>query len=103
MEKDPSIYGLTCPMDTSPMERCLQGAKAVVTYNSTSAVDAIVQGIPAITMDKGSISYPVSQHTLADIKALEYPDRTQWLNGLGYAQWTMVEMSKGLPWAHLNA
>jgi hypothetical protein len=80
----------------------LKSARAVVTWNSTSAVDAILRGVPAITSHPSSISRAVSQHTVADVERLEYPDRSAWLARLGYAQWTLDEMASGETWDHLN-
>lgn len=85
------------------LSKLLPGAKCVVTWNSTSAVDAILAGVPAITMHSSSIAYEVSQHSLSDIERLEFPDRHQWLAKLGYAQWTLDEMRSGATWEHLTA
>ena len=90
------------PSHTGSLKDLLRMAKCVVTWNSTSAVDAILEGVPTITMDQSSIAYSITQHRLEDIKRLEYPDRTQWLAGLGYSQWTLDEMRSGEAWRHLN-
>ena len=103
-EDRPSVYGIDKQYRAKErLPELLKIAKCVVTYNSTSCVDAILAGVPAITMDKGSIAWPISQHALIDVKQLAYPDRSQWLAGLGYTQWTLDEMRAGLPWRHLNA
>lgn len=98
------IYGVpSSVVHTGTMAQALEGAKSVVTWNSTSAVDAVLAGIPAVAMDSGSIAYPIAGHTIDDAITPSYPDRSQWLAGLGYSQWTLDEMADGKAWAHLNA
>jgi hypothetical protein len=89
-------------IDTRSMDETLADAKCLVTWNSTSAVDALIQGVPVIACHPSSVSYPVATHSIADINHLRYPSRRNWLAGLGYAQWTLDEMRAGLPWMHLN-
>lgn len=97
------IYGVpSSVVHTGTMAEALAGAKSVVTWNSTSAVDALLAGIPAVAMDSGSISYPVAGHTIEDAICPIYPDHTQWLASIGYAQWTLEEMASGQTWRHLN-
>lgn len=96
------IYGVpTSVVSSGTMAQALDGAKSVVTWNSTSAVDALLAGIPVVAMDSGSIAYPISGHTLDDAISPIYPDREPWLASLGYAQWSLDEMADGLPWRHL--
>lgn len=102
-EKDPSVYRIPKSIHhTGKFAEVLKEAKCVVIYNSTSGVDALIAGVPVIASHPSAISYPIAQHELTDVKALKYPDRTQFFAGLGYAQWTPAEMRAGLPWKHLN-
>lgn len=104
-----------------------QGAKCVVTYNSTSAVDSLIEGVPVIACDNGSIvgiskfnikgmltphNYPCPDSNFADMKLLYwngYKDmidycfarRKQLFANIGYAQWTLEEMRRGETWRHL--
>jgi len=83
----------------------LDGATCVVAFNSNTAVDAILGGIPAIVLDEGSMAYPVAGHYLADIETPPMPDDAtiqQWLNDLAYCQWTIKEIETGLAWEHLK-
>lgn len=84
------------------LHELMESAACIVTWNSTSSVDAVLLGTPAITLDPSAYAWPVTQHSLDDIEQLEYPDRTLWLNRMGYALWTVEEMRRGLPWAHLT-
>lgn len=83
-------------------EECCVLAKCFVTWNSTSAVDALVQGVPVIVMDRGSIAWGLALHSLFETDYLIYPDRTQWSHDLAYTQWTPEEMRSGLVWRHLT-
>lgn len=96
-----SIYGVAKNLiDCRSLAETLADARAVVTYNSTSAVDAVLAGVPTITMDSSSIAWPVTSHKLRP--ELAWPCRAQWLGDLGYSQWTVDEMAAGDPWRHLT-
>jgi hypothetical protein len=79
----------------------LMDAWAVVTFNSNTAVEAVIQGIPVFAADVGSMAMPVANADLSRIETPDMPDREQWLNDLCYTQWTPEEMKEGLPWKHL--
>jgi hypothetical protein len=91
---DPAIY------DERPLQRVFNDASLIVTWNSTTATEAAIAGIPIVAMDFGSMAFPVAAHSID--AAFMRPDRTQWLAGLGYSMWTVDEMRKGLPWEHLS-
>lgn len=78
----------------------LKSARAFITWNSTSAVDAVIAGVPVVALDKGSIAWPVAAHDLDTFDFM--PEREPWFAGLGYSQWTLEECRAGLPWKHLN-
>jgi len=77
-------------------------AAAVVTFNSTAGVDAVMDGIPVIAMDEGSMAWPMAGHDLVDVLDPPMPDRTQWLQDLAYCQWNKKEISSGKAWDHLK-
>tara|TARA_Y100000593_G_scaffold94381_1_gene193196 strand:- start:1270 stop:2232 length:963 start_codon:yes stop_codon:yes gene_type:complete len=80
----------------------LRDCWACVTYTSGSAVDALLDGIPTVTYDGGSMGYPICEHDCKNIENLSMPDRKQWLYNLAYTQWHVKEMSTGEPWLHLR-
>ena len=86
---------------TKPLKEDLNDCWAVVTFNSNSAVEAAVAGIPVFVSDKGTMAGPIANWHLEDIENPQMPDREQWLNDLAYCQWTPAEMRKGLAWEHL--
>ena len=68
---------------------------AVVTHNSTASVDSCVRGIPTFVTSDLAICWPVANTDLTKIETPEYPDRTQWLNDLGYKMWSIQEIRDG--------
>lgn len=98
---DPKIYKIhPRHISTGNLEQALDDARCVVTFNSTTCVDAILAGVPVVTMNRGSMAWNMSTHRIDE--PLIYPDRGPWLNAIGYSQWTLAEMKNGLPWKHLN-
>jgi hypothetical protein len=83
-----------------PLEDVLARAKWVVTWNSNSAVDAVLAGVPAVACDGGSMAYAVTGHAV--MKPPPMPDRTQWAHDLAYAQWSIEEIRNGDAWEHLK-
>lgn len=73
----------------------------VVTINSNTSVDAVLQGIPTVTMDKGSMAYDVTGHDPG--KMPPSPDRTKWAHSLAFTQWSPDEISMGKAWDHLKS
>jgi hypothetical protein len=80
----------------------LENCWAVVTFNSNSSVESIIEGVPAFTFDAGAMAKGVANHWLDQIESPQMPDRHQWLADLAYAQWTLEEMKEGKAWAHLS-
>lgn len=78
------------------LEADLDGASCVVTWNSNAAVDAVLAGIPAVAMDRGSMAWAVTGHELA---MPPMPDRTAWAHAIAWKQWTREEMASGECWA----
>lgn len=74
---------------------------AVVTFNSNTGVDALLDGIPVFSDDEGSMVRAVSNHDLKDIDHPTEFDRTQWAADLAYTQWTVPEIERGWTWRHL--
>jgi len=95
--KLPPIEGTV--YSTRPLAQDLEDAYCCVTFNSNSGVEAVLAGVPTVTMDKGAMAWEVTSHTLSDMAYM--PDREQWLNNLAYTQWTPAEMRDGEAWRHL--
>lgn len=77
----------------------LKGCHSVVTHHSNVAVDALLAGIPTYCWH--GIATPLSLQNIHDDPV--YPEgREQWAWDAAYCQWSVDEMSKGLPWKHLK-
>lgn len=70
----------------------LAGARLAVTWNSNSAVDAVLAGVPCVAMDKGSMAWDVTGHKLEKPPT---PDRTAWAHAIAWKQWRREEMESG--------
>lgn len=80
-----------------PECRTWNGVGQAVTLNSSVAVDAVLHGVPTVTMDEGSMAWGVTGHTPGEIVK---PPRIEWLHWLACTQWTHDEIAEG-KWAHL--
>ena len=98
--ESPSEYGIISYHDGRKLSEVLSEASLVVTWNSTTGVEAAVAGVPVVTCSPGSMASPVAMNMLAEHPV--FPERKEWLAGLGYSQWTLEEMRQGLPWYHLT-
>ena len=95
-------YGVRCEISARTLDEDLADAKVVVTWNSNTAVDAVIAGVPVIAMDPGSMAWAVAGHTLDDVENPPKPDREKWTWALAHCQWLPAEMSAGLAWRHLS-
>jgi len=87
---------------TGRLSDILADAKAVITYNSNSGVDAILAGVPTMAQDRGSMAYAVACHKFEDLADTGEPDRKTWLQRLSYCQWSSAEIADGIAWQHLK-
>jgi hypothetical protein len=67
----------------------------VVNYNSGPAVQAAIQGVPIIC-DSSSLAGELSSN-LENIETPILPDRTEWFLKLCHTEWTVDEISQGIP------
>lgn len=76
-------------MSGSSLTEDLASASDVITFNSTSAVDASLVGVPVFAADSKCMACGGDQ------------DRKQWAHDIAYTQWKLREMEKGLAFKHL--
>lgn len=69
-----------------------------ITLNSSVGVDAVLNGIPTVTMDAGAMAWDVTSH---DPSESITPNRTDWLAWLSWTQWSHDEIEAGEPIRHL--
>ena len=69
-----------------------------ISYSSNPGIHSILNGVPAF-VSTHSLAYPVANDIdfLHDIEQLVTPDRTQWLNDYAHTEYTVEEISQGLP------
>lgn len=87
---------------TAPLKTDLVDAHCVVTFNSNSAVEAFLAGVPAFACDEGSMAWSICNRSLDDLSNPKKAERQGWLNDLAYAQWSLSEFRSGQAWAHLT-
>jgi len=84
------------------LEDDFSSAFAVVTLNSTSGVESVLEGIPTFSFHKRSMVYEVSNHHDIQVNQPQKPDRQDWAHKIAYSQWSTDEISCGKPWLHLK-
>ena len=69
---------------------------ATVSWSSNPGIHSVIQGVPAFT-GPSSLAFDVSLQNLREIENPLYCDRTQWLNDYAWTEFTIKEISEGLP------
>lgn len=77
------------------------GAVFAVTCNSNAGVDAVLAGVPAVTLDAGAMAHAVASHDLDH--PVVTPDRQPWAQRMAWTQWQPDEIAAGEAWPHLLA
>ena len=85
---------------TDSLEAAFSKAMCAITYNSNSGVDAVLNGVPVVAMDIGSMAWDMARHDVS--MNFNRPKRKQWLYDLAYKQWTLEEVENGDAWEHLK-
>ena len=89
-----------CPVQAGNLHEAMANASFVVTWSSNSGVDAVLNGIPAVAMDRGSMAWDVAAHGLESAGVT--PNRTRWAHSLAWCQWRLSEIEDGTAWDHLK-
>ncbi len=71
---------------------------ATISWSSNPGIHSVINGVPSF-VSKSSLAYDVGNDIefLHDIENPLMPDRTQWLNDYAYTEYTIEEISAGLP------
>ena len=91
------------PSKDVPLSEDIKNARAVVVYNSNSAIECVKMGVPVICSENCA-AYPISFKVsdLGDCSAFaKEPNRQQLFNDLACSQFTRAEMRQGLPYESL--
>ena len=80
----------------------LEGAWAIVSSQSTAAIDSLREGIPSFC-ESTSCALPMSLTDLSKIETPFYPDnREEWLDSLIANEYTLTEIGNGFAWNRLK-
>jgi hypothetical protein len=86
-----------------PIEADLEEAWAVVVFSSAAAIDALIAGVPVVTLAPFAATARMGLTDVAQIERPYYPeDREPFLWNLADHQWTWNEMFAGDAWRVLN-
>ncbi len=89
--------------DRKPLKSFFIDAHCIVSHSSNSAVEALMNGVPAINLADSS-STGMTRNSLSDVENLLYPpNRLEWAGVLADNQWTLAEIAQGMAWRTLNA
>jgi len=81
-----------------PLVADLEDAHCVITHTSNAAVEAILNGVPAITTGDCCASH-MSGSDPVNVEKPFYPDgRMEWASILANNQWTLDEIRRGVCW-----
>lgn len=81
-----------------PLAQDWTDCRLAICLNSSVAVEAVLGGIPTVTMDEHSLAWDVTSH---DPGVSLTPDRRDWLHWLTWTQWRWDEIEQGEPIRHL--
>lgn len=76
-----------------PLAPELERAAVVITFNSNTAVESVLAGVPTICTDRGSMAWEMASHSITE--PLVTPDREQWAATLAWRQWRLDEIESG--------
>jgi hypothetical protein len=76
---------------------------ATISYSSNPGIHSILNGVPAF-VSTHSLAYDAGNDIdfLHDIETPSMPDRTQWLNDYAHTEYTIEEISQGIPLKNLT-
>lgn len=77
---------------------------ATFSYSSNPGIHSIINGVPAF-VSPHSLAYDVGNDIdfFHDLEDPLMPDRTQWLNDYAHTEYTIKEISHGIPLNHLTS
>ncbi len=89
-----------------PLKMELSRARLLITHGSASAVEAVVGGVPAITLGPCAAQFVSGTHidneTILDPFFPSDQARWMWLCALAYCQWSEPELRSGEAWGFIR-
>ena len=80
----------------------VRDAWATVCYSSNPGPHSIIAGIPAF-VGESSLAFDVGNNNIHNIMNPNMPDRQQWLNDYAHTEYTLDEISAGIPLKNLTS
>jgi hypothetical protein len=87
------------------LDQDLSQAGVCISYTSGASIDAILQGVPVITVDEGNLAYEISSRKIRDLSSPRLASNIEveeWLHKIANSQWTTTEIENGTVWNHLR-
>jgi len=85
-----------------PIAEQLKKAWCTVTYSSGTGIDAVINGIPNVACDSGSMVYEVSSKEISEVEHPFTGDKAKWANNIAHCQWSIDEFESGECWEHVS-
>lgn len=85
-----------------PLDDALADCHAVVTWASAIAARALVAGVPVFYEAPTIVCAGACQRDLEGLDSPHLPDRLPALERLAWAQWSLAEIARGLPFEYLR-
>jgi hypothetical protein len=70
----------------------LEGAFMTITFNSNSALDSVMAGVPCFAGDVGTMAWPMCSH---DVNERVFPARREHCDRIAHLQWSVDEIESG--------
>lgn len=87
------------------LDQDLSQAGVCISYTSGASIDAILLGVPVITVDEGNLAYEISSRKIEDLNSPRLASKEEvedWLHKIANSQWTTKEIEDGTAWNHLR-
>jgi len=88
--------------DFIPIEDQLKKAWCTITYTSGTGIDAVLNGVPNIACDSGSMVYDVSSKNISEVENPYRGSKKDWANKISHCQWSVAEFESGECWEHVR-
>lgn len=79
----------------STLQQDLRNARAVICFNTSASVAAVLEGIPTFVSDSSCVSWSVCNHDITAIMNPTHFDRQQWIYDLSACHWTDEQSAQG--------
>lgn len=86
------VAGVQNQSSLCTLKEALAGARFAITWNSNSALDAVMQGVPCYAGDRGTMAWPLCTRSLAEPHT---PERERRVHEISWAQWSPDELVSG--------